>query len=555
MAIQMNITTEGLAKFRAALETGNLETLKTAKFYGGWSGGAVSGSVVATLDIAVNKAVESNSNVCRFVCQDKSDKTYTTYGGEVIDADGVIVATFNNGGEPVSTKQSKAEMMLGFEIKFEDNTAASSVINMGDTTFVFDDATETAAGIIELATEAEAKAGTDAKRAITPKTLNATSLPRKGGEMSGSIEFTNISEVLKKTDNAGELIIIGGKSWADSPYFVLRGSGNKASPGTFELVSINPNTQEAYRLVAWANGRLTWNGKNIVRSVNGKMADADGNVSIAAITNVETADKWTIARTITLSGDASGSVSIDGSANVTLVVTVKDDSHNHIIPNVDGLQDALDGKAPTVWNGKNIVRSVNGTNADAAGNVVIPLKFLPLAGGTMEGTIKFSKNEEQKVYVDDNGDLLIGGNYGGLLRIRGANSEDNPRGFQIRAGEADGVNMYLIGKPDGTLTWDGKELLRVVDSWKSGDNWYRKYSDGFIEQGGILPEKNYETITSVSLNTPFTTTSYYVGMTPKKDSQVAAGANAGLHTLNTSSFTFDIAVSATYAYHWYACGY
>jgi hypothetical protein len=41
------------------------------------------------------------------------------------------------------------------------------------------------------------------------------------------------------------------------------------------------------------------------------------------------ADKWTTARTLSLSGDASGSVSWDGSANATLSVTVANDSHNH----------------------------------------------------------------------------------------------------------------------------------------------------------------------------------------------------------------------------------
>ncbi len=41
------------------------------------------------------------------------------------------------------------------------------------------------------------------------------------------------------------------------------------------------------------------------------------------------ADKWTTARTITLGGDLSGSVSIDGSANVTLTAAVSNDSHNH----------------------------------------------------------------------------------------------------------------------------------------------------------------------------------------------------------------------------------
>ena len=63
----------------------------------------------------------------------------------------------------------------------------------------------------------------------------------------------------------------------------------------------------------------------------------------AAVTGrVATADAWTTARTITLGGDLSGSVSINGSANVTLTATVKDDSHNHTIANVDNLQSNLD---------------------------------------------------------------------------------------------------------------------------------------------------------------------------------------------------------------------
>lgn len=41
------------------------------------------------------------------------------------------------------------------------------------------------------------------------------------------------------------------------------------------------------------------------------------------------ADKWTTARTITLGGDLTGSVSIDGSANVTLSAQVANDSHSH----------------------------------------------------------------------------------------------------------------------------------------------------------------------------------------------------------------------------------
>ena len=61
-----------------------------------------------------------------------------------------------------------------------------------------------------------------------------------------------------------------------------------------------------------------------------------GNVSIAT---TATADP-----TLTLSGDASGSATFTNLGNATLSVTIADDSHNHVIANVDGLQTALDGK-------------------------------------------------------------------------------------------------------------------------------------------------------------------------------------------------------------------
>lgn len=48
---------------------------------------------------------------------------------------------------------------------------------------------------------------------------------------------------------------------------------------------------------------------------------------------------------ITLDGDVSGSATMTNLGNTTITVTVIDDSHNHIIANVDGLQAALDSKA------------------------------------------------------------------------------------------------------------------------------------------------------------------------------------------------------------------
>ncbi len=60
--------------------------------------------------------------------------------------------------------------------------------------------------------------------------------------------------------------------------------------------------------------------------------------------NAATATNLATARTILLSGDVSGSTSFDGSSDVTITTSVADDSHNHVISNIDGLQTALNEK-------------------------------------------------------------------------------------------------------------------------------------------------------------------------------------------------------------------
>lgn len=49
----------------------------------------------------------------------------------------------------------------------------------------------------------------------------------------------------------------------------------------------------------------------------------------ASATTATTAGKWATARTISVAGDVTGSVLVDGSSSATLVATIVDDSHNH----------------------------------------------------------------------------------------------------------------------------------------------------------------------------------------------------------------------------------
>lgn len=88
--------------------------------------------------------------------------------------------------------------------------------------------------------------------------------------------------------------------------------------------------------------------------------------------NAATATALATARTISLTGDVSGSALFDGSANASITATVADDSHNHVISNVDGLQIALDGKAPLTGTGASGTWGINITGsasyATTAGN-------------------------------------------------------------------------------------------------------------------------------------------------------------------------------------------
>ncbi len=93
-----------------------------------------------------------------------------------------------------------------------------------------------------------------------------------------------------------------------------------------------------------ANKTLVWNETSDKWTVGSETFVA-GTFEGALSGNASTATALATSRTINLTGDVSGSASFNGTANATITATVADDSHNHVISNVDGLQTALDGKA------------------------------------------------------------------------------------------------------------------------------------------------------------------------------------------------------------------
>lgn len=99
-------------------------------------------------------------------------------------------------------------------------------------------------------------------------------------------------------------------------------------------------------------------------------------------------------------------------------------------------------------------------------------------------------------------------------------------------------------------------LKTVVETWSNGTSWYRKWSDGFIEQGGVASGANSGSWTSVVTNlpTPFKDTNYsiassFVSMNTTYCSNGCITAKSA--TSFTQYFFYNNGIVPT----WYACGY
>jgi len=118
--------------------------------------------------------------------------------------------------------------------------------------------------------------------------------------------------------------------------------------------------------------------------------------------NADTATTLATARTISLTGDVSGSTSFDGSGNVSITATVADDSHNHTISNIDGLQTEIDTKAELAGSASQAfsASTLNATTVDLGDWTITE----------SAGTLYFATGGTNKMKLDASGNLTVTGN-------------------------------------------------------------------------------------------------------------------------------------------------
>ncbi len=155
------------------------------------------------------------ADVIHLVVRDETADTYTVRSLALYLTDGTLFASYGQAA-PIIEKSAGALLLLAIDATLLD--VAASQITFGNANFLNPPATTTTAGVIELATDAEATALADAVRALTPK------------NMAAIFTAANVLSRLMSVDGAGSGLdadLLDGRQGAE---FALWSGGNFTAP-------------------------------------------------------------------------------------------------------------------------------------------------------------------------------------------------------------------------------------------------------------------------------------------------------------------------------------
>ena len=153
---------------------------------------------------------------------------------------------------------------------------------------------------------------------------------------------------------------------------------------------------------------------------------------------------------LTVTGDASGTATFTNLGNASLTLTIADDSHNHTIANVDGLQSALDSKATPA----DVTTAVNNL-INGAGTAYDTLKELGDAITANDSDISTILTTQAGLQSQINGKQAAG-TYNTII---GTDVDIDTSGATIID------NLYMT---DGVITSHGTRTLTLADLGYTG---------------------------------------------------------------------------------------
>ena len=158
---------------------------------------------------------------------------------------------------------------------------------------------------------------------------------------------------------------------------------------------------------------------------------------------------------------------------------------------------------------------------------------------------------------------LTDGTYGAIINVRNVNDPDVPGGirFSTRTPKSGiNTNHTMEFRNDGSLNIDGKKMVYVSQTWNSETSWYRVWSDGWIEQGGIKETPLYNGARqTLTLPKAYKTAAYSIAGLGVKNPNVWGYASIEENSVTKTSFQYAGMGSSSQdgivKFRWYTCGY
>jgi hypothetical protein len=193
------------------------------------------------IDAVSGQAV--SANVIHVTAYDPSADVYDITGIGIYTDAGVLLAVYSAAEDAVLSKAQLATGLIMFDIAFASNMAA--LIEFGDALFLNPPASETVKGVAEIADNAEADAGEDDTRIMSPKkvkrVLDALAVAINAAFIAFQETINSAIAALQgRTISGGGLVTGGGNLTADRVLTVTAASQAEARTGTANNRALTP---------------------------------------------------------------------------------------------------------------------------------------------------------------------------------------------------------------------------------------------------------------------------------------------------------------------------
>lgn len=223
------------------------------------------------LDTVSGQAVAEN--IIHVVAYDPDTITYDVTGFGLFDADGTLIAVHSSAGDPILSKAALATSLFAVDIVLSADIV--DIIEFGDALFLNPPATETVMGVAEIADNAEADAGLDDNRIMTPKkvkrVLDAAVILVNGtiAALAAVVDgiSASLTALLARTITGAGLASGGGNLTASRVITVTAATQAQTRAGTATNVALTPQSLGPITKSLGTSGYMTIPGADPANTV------------------------------------------------------------------------------------------------------------------------------------------------------------------------------------------------------------------------------------------------------------------------------------------------